>query len=151
MIDLPKIKLFNRTEIQELIKTETDEYLELYLPRTSKQFFSEREDIAYDYAFAAYSGQLISEDAEYFEYTFSLPSEFVSYTFKIKNFDPEALAETLYDISCLYGYTGNDEDEENVTIEEVNQFLDDVEAGKITAACPELIAVFEEFTEEEED
>jgi len=57
MIDLPKIKLFNRTEIQELVKTETDEYLELYLPRTPKQFFNEREDIAYDYAFAAYSGQ----------------------------------------------------------------------------------------------
>jgi len=155
MIDLPDLEDLNVEEIKALLSVEGSKTIEINLPKTTQQFFNEPIDIAYDYAFAAYSAQELSKVSTIIEYEFASPGEFESYIFKINVANEDELAETLYQISILYGFNEIDEDDEDamedVNIEDVNQFLYEVENGEIIAVCPDIVQVFTEFMPEEDD
>jgi hypothetical protein len=158
MIDIPDLEDLDVDRIKSLLISENSNMVEIYLPKTTQQYFNEPVDIAYDYAFAAYSAQELSNVASILEYEFAEPAEFESYMFKINFNDPGPLAETLYQISCLYGFNGidedNDDDESEIdepNIEDVNQFIYEVENGQVTAVCPDIVQVYAQFIPAEED
>lgn len=158
MIDLPDLEDMDVDQIRSLLTSENSNIVEIYLPKTTQQYFNEPVDIAYDYAFAAYSAQELSKVSNILEYEFAEPTDFESYMFKINFKNPQPLAETLYQISCLYGFNGidedNDDDEseiEDPNIEDVNQFIYEVENGQVAAACPDIVQVFTQFIPAEED
>ena len=95
MIDLPDLENLDVDQIKSLLTGENNNTVEIYLPKTTQQYFNEPVDIAYDYAFAAYSAQEFSKVSNILEYEFAEPAEFESYIFKINFINPEPLAETL--------------------------------------------------------
>jgi len=158
MIDLPDLEDLDVDKIKSLLTSENSNIVEIYLPKTTQQYFNEPVDIAYDYAFAAYSAQELSKVSSILEYEFAEPAEFESYRFKIDFNNSGPLAETLYQISCLYGFNGVDEDNddgeneiEEPNIEDVNQFIYEVENGQVTAVCPDIVQVYIQFVPADED
>jgi hypothetical protein len=157
MIDLPDLEGLDIEQIKSLLTGEKSSTIEIYLPKTTQQYFNEAVDIAYDYAFAAYSAQELSRVSGILKYHFAEPAEFESYMFTINFSDPDILAETLYQISCLYGFnetSKDDNDEENEigepNIEDVDQFLYEVESGQVIAVCPDIVQVYIQFIPAEE-
>lgn len=159
MIDLPDLEDMNVEQIKSLLIVENSNIIEIYLPKTTQQYFNEPADIAYDYAYAAYAAQELSKVSNILEYEFAEPAEFESYMFKINFEDPELLAETLYEISSLYGFNevdadGEDDDErgsDEPNIEDVNQFIYEVENGQITSVCPDIVEIYAQFIPAGED
>lgn len=162
MIDLPDLEGLNVADIELLLKKEENETVDIYLPKTTQQYFNEPIDIAWDYGFAAYSAQELSGKGTILEYEFVQPPEFESYRFSLRFTDAADLAETLYSISCLYGFNGGDEDEDSETeddgnyvfeptLEDVSQFFYEVENGKIEPVCPDIVKIYYEFMPPEDD
>ena len=133
-------------EIITLLKSENTDNFEIAVPKSSQEFFSERESIARDHLYLAYAGQLFSEIAETFSYDHITPDVHQSVVFYIKPGNIEELAEVILNIS--YGCENGDEDDQWNFSEDLNCFEDDLQTTKL--ACPEFIEYFNEFSDEEE-
>lgn len=135
-------------DIIDLLEKEEDGSYIIFVPKTTQRFFSSSEDIANDYAKAAFAGQKLKEISEEFDYDSVTPDEHESISFTIKGVEEEVLAETLLEIS--YHYVNEPEDA-IATIDELNCFVEEVESGKIEAACPDFIDYYYEFVGDEEE
>lgn len=149
MLDFQNLQNLNKEQIVSLLLEQKSQPFEICIPKSTQKFFSEREDIAIDYAELAYSGQRLSDISENFEYEKVSPENHESVLFTISTSDLRKLAETLLEIS--YGYINDPEDEEFFFAESVEEFLGDVENSKIVPACPYFIEIYKEFLIEEND
>jgi len=150
MIDIVTLKDFSSTQISELVDSEAGEIIEVYVPKTSKLYFSERHDIAYDYILAAYAGQKLSEISFFFEYEEVPPALHESILFQIKVADKDVLASLIMDLTYLYDINEDPEADEIEQLENISEFEGDIETKKITPACPYFIEVWKEFNLEED-
>jgi hypothetical protein len=151
MIDL--LDLRDKTGIEEITKIlvpEEDGTFEIYVPKSTQEFFSDPNEVAMDYAQLAYAGQLLKNICQEFNYEFVHPTEHESVLFTLKNLDVDELANALIELSYYYGL--NDfEDEEEFTYEDIDQYIGDVNDGKTEAACPDFVEVCNEFFKRAEE
>ncbi len=150
MIDIVALKDFSSTQISELVDSEAGEIIEVHVPKTSKLYFSERQDIAYDYILAAYAGQKLSEISFFFEYEEVPPALHESILFQIKVADKDVLALVIMDLTYLYDINEDSEADEIEQLENISEFEGDIETKKIIPACPYFIEVWKEFNLEED-
>lgn len=151
MIDITDLEDITLDGAQTLIGEENNELIEIAVPKSSQRYFSEPTKIAWDYAFAAYAAQELSKACTIIEYNFPEPTELESYFFTIKVTDKEALAKIVYTLSCLYGFTDDDEYTDGQAFEYVDQFIYEVENNKKVPIFPQLIEIFKEFLPGEDD
>jgi len=150
MIDIAALKDFSISEISELIDSE-DEVIEVYVPKSSKLYFSERHDIAYDYIQAAYAGQKLSEISTFFEYEEVPPAIHENILLQIKVADKDILSAIIMDLTYLYDVNEDPEADEFEQLEIISGFEGDIETEKIIPACPYFIEVWKEFNLNEQN
>ncbi|PZR26409.1 MAG: hypothetical protein DI535_14155 [Citrobacter freundii] len=149
MIDVAELLEASLDEIRNLLNEEDTTEYQIYVPKSTVLFSSERTAIIEDYMSAAYSGQLLSGISEKFDYDEVSPAIHESIGFSITTKDRDLLATTILEISYLYG---NERDGfEKNEYEIVEQFIDDVENDKIIPACPYFFEVRDEMLSEIED
>ncbi len=130
--------------ILEYLHVNADETaFDITIPKSSRLFFSDYNDIAIDYLRAAYIGQELSKLTDAFTYTPIDPQTNEHISFVIHNVNLEQLAETLSKIAHGFG-TGDGEDAISFN-EEVAHFLDQVLENNIAPACPYFIDIYNEF------
>lgn len=150
MIEIQDLKELNKQEILDLLLDEKSNGFDIYIPKETQEFFSDREEISMDYAQLAYSGQLLFNNAKEFSYVHVPPALHESVLFKVTYDDLNKLAEILLQISN--GYFNDEEDEENNYTVMTWDYLDDVDEGKIkNVACPYFIEISKEFDENDDD
>jgi hypothetical protein len=148
MIDIALLSGTTLNDILVLVEKEDTNAYEIFVPKSTQLYFSEKSSIAYDYAYAAYAGELLSSLGTNFTYE-QVPPEFhesIGFTFQTN--DKQKLATTILEISYLY--VNDRDDPEYLDIEDVNQFLEDVENGNLKPACPYLSGLFFEFWRQSE-
>lgn len=146
MIEIQDITALTHEDIVNLLLEEGQPF-EIYLPKSSQQFFSSTQDLAIDSAEAAYAGQLLSEVADEFEYDYVSPAEHKSVRFTIKCSNILKLSEVLYEISFACGREYEDSDPETFYML-ATYFLEDVQEGRVEPKCPEFAEDFFEFMDE---
>lgn len=149
MIDIAELSETALEDIKDIIEDENSTEYEIYVPKSTQLFSSEKSAIAYDYAYAAYSGQLLATIALSFEYEYVGPEVHASIGFTVKVNDKEALAGTILKISYLY--VNDHENPEYDPNEEVNLFLEKVQNDEIAPACPDFVELFFEYIEEADE
>jgi hypothetical protein len=145
MIDIAELENITIDNLLTLIHNENNELIEIALPKSSQQYFSEPAALALDYAFAAYSAQELSNAGIIVKHDLPEPSQFQSYLFTVQIADKQLLAEVIYKLACLYGFTEYDDYEEGQGLEDVNQFIYEIDNNKIIPLFPQLIDVFKEY------
>ncbi len=159
MIDIIDLKGLGLQEIIDLINEEASSTLEICVPKSTQRYFSESAAIAYDYAYAAYAGQKLFEISTSFNYD-KVPIEVhESILFEINTNQYDKLADILLDLSHLYGINEDPEYEDgemDLQAEDVEEFLYEIELGKIIPCCAFFIKVYnkliqEDYVEESED
>ena len=149
MIEIQDLEGLDKEGIINLILKQKSQEIDFYIYKDTQQFFSENMDIAIDYANLAYSGQLLYDITDKFEYEEVSPVMGGDVLFKIKYKNIEDLANVLLEIS--YGYV-NDEDDESNFPELASSYIDDAAEGLIPkVACPYFVEVYKEFSIEEND
>jgi hypothetical protein len=108
--------------------------------------FSEQSAIADDYALLAYVGQRLNDVSDEFSYEYISPDKHESVLFEVKTNKIEKLAETLLELS--YNFNNDPDPDEYIPFEDVNDFIDKVQALEITPACPDFIEVYMKFYDE---
>ena len=148
MIDIATLGGKSKEEIKQMVLAEKTNDYAIYVPKSTDST-SDDNDIAFDYAFAAYAGQLIFNAGSHFSYDEIEPDDFESILFEISSADADRIAEAVYEVSLLY--VNEPAAGEAEPPELVENFLYEVEEEKITPACPYFLEVYEEYAEEEED
>lgn len=146
MIDLLEIR--DKTDIQEIKKiliSEEDGTFEIYVPK-STGIFSDPDAVGEDYALLAFAGQELKDIAQEFSYKVVPPTEHESVLFTVEGVELDKLANTLLELSFYYGLN-EFEDEDEFTYMDVDQYIADVNDGKIDAACPEFVEFSNEYFE----
>lgn len=151
MIDITNLEKVTIKDVKALIDREGTEIIEIAVPKSSQQFFSDPTSIAWDYAFAAYSAQELAKVGTITAHEFPEPTELESYFFTVRIADKNAFAETVYALSCLYCFTENEEFADGQAFSYVDQFIYEVKNGEVIPVFPELIEVFEELLPEEDE
>lgn len=146
MVDLANIKNANKEDIVSLLVLEQTNEFEIYVPKYTQQFFSEREEIAYDYLRLAFAGQLLNSIEGNIEYEDVSPTEHESIGFTLNTSKIDELAEVLLLLS--YGYENGDEEESEIFSDSLYEFLDETPEEQII--CSEFIDYFKEFSQEED-
>ncbi|HWW37837.1 hypothetical protein [Pedobacter sp.] len=153
MIDLTALSGTSIEGILNIVIQNDSERYEVYVPKSTQQYFSDRIAIADDYAKAAYSGHLLSLISESFIYEEAVPAAHESILFEIETKDTSGLAQILFDLTFIYGINSDSEiedaDVDNYD-EDLWQYIDDVQTKKIIPVCPYFIEIVTEFSEEEE-
>lgn len=162
MIEIQELEGRSKSEITDLIKGQESNNYEIYVPKSTQLLFSETLAIAIDYNKLAYSGHLLSAVSDDFKFAEVPPQEHESVLFNIKTDNIGGLTDALFEIS--FGYVNSEENEVYKDVEsDVNteflmwadQYLSDVEEGKVKAACPYFCQIarqfFDEAGEKEED
>ena len=158
MIEIQDIEGKVISEIIDIILEQKSTTFEIYVPKSSVMFSSERREIAIDYNKLAYAGHLLKVVSKSFSYVKVKPGDFESVLFNVETTDIEGLAKTLFEIS--FGYVNDEEGEicDNLA-EDVNvmfdmfadQYLADVKNGKVEPACKYFCDIaFEYFKEDDE-
>lgn len=145
MIEIQQLRELDLEQVINLLLEEKSQPYNIYIPKETQEFFSDREAISSDYANLAYSGQLLFNISEKFEYEEVSPTMHESVLFTIEAKNIESLASVLLHIS--YGY-GNDhpEDDEFSYIEESLNYLGEIEHRDIKKiACPYFVDISKEF------
>lgn len=147
MIEVNKLTGYDLDQIVTLLNKEKTATFEIAVPKSTVQFSSTNEDIAYDYLQGAYAGQQLSEVADEFECEYISATDHVSFEYTVKTSNIKALAEVILELSYGFG-NGNDEDFENFH-EAVYGFSDELETLKIS--CPDHIETYKEFLAQAEE
>lgn len=144
MIEIQQLRGLDLEQVFNLLLDEEGQLFEIYIPKATKQFFSESAAISSDYANLAYAGQLIFDASDEFEYDEVSPHLHESVCFKVKAKNFEKLADALLEISN--GYVNDCLEEEYSFDEEVSDYFYKVKQGEISKiACPYFVKVSEEF------
>lgn len=122
---------------------------EVYVPKSTREYFSDPSAIAMDYALLAFAGQKLQEVAGSLSYVFISPDLHESVPFIVGDADAEDLANVLLELSYYYGFNDYGDDEE-FSYMDIDQFVSDVNSGFIEAACPDFVAVSNEFFRRDE-
>lgn len=150
MIEIQNITEMTEEDILNLLLNEKKGSFEIYVPKTTQLYSSTNQDIAIDYAMIAYSGQLLKEASDKFEYDSVDVAEHKSILFEVSGNDIPKLAKAILEISI--GYDNEHEDYDDFYYHEnVEQFLDDSNNNRIIPACPDFVEIYNEYIEEEED
>lgn len=145
MIEIQNIIDKDEKEIINLLLNEKEQPFEIYIPKSTKLYFSESSEIANDYAMLAYAGQRLSEVAQEFDYWYVSPVDHKSVLFEITAKDIELLANTILYLSD--GYNNPSEDGFSY-IDEVYSFIEKVKSKEIIPICPDFIEDYEEYSRE---
>ncbi len=149
MIEIQDLKDLNYQQIVDLLLQQPKQAFEIYVPKQTSLFNSERFAISMDYAYLAYAGQVLKVISEEFSYAEVPPDSHESILYEIKPTDINLLAEELLNLS--YGYVNDSPDEEFIYAELVEEFLGQVESAEIIPACAYFIEAHKEFAEEEDE
>jgi len=157
MIEIQELEGKVMSEIIDMILEQKSTSFEIYIPKSSVMFFSERREIAIEYNKLAYAGHLLKELSISFNYKEVKPEDLESVLFNVETTDIEGLAKVLFEIS--FGYVNDEEDDiyENLDTDinimfdmNADQYLADVRDGKIKPACNFFCEIAEEFFKEDE-
>ena len=151
MIELQQLRDLDLEQVVNLLLEEKIQPFEIYVPKETQEFNSDREAISIDYANLAYCGQLLFDVSDEFEFEEISADEHESALFTIKAKDFERLAAALLEIS--YGYVNDHPEDENYSfIEQSSNYFYEIEQGKIPrVACQYFVDVSKEFQKEEEE
>lgn len=137
MIEIQNIRNSALSEVLNLLQQDSRQPIEVWIPKSTKEFFNSNEDIALDYAMLAFAGQRLKEISDSFSYDYISPSDHNSVRFEITTNEMNRLAEVLLYIS--YGYNNEPVGEEIYYLDEVYDFLSMVECGEFAPACEDFI------------
>lgn len=157
MIELQDLEGISHEGLVDLLLDQNTQPFEIYIPKTTRQFHSPSGAIAYDYAYLAYSGQLLGDAAQQFFYEEVTPDLHESVLFRVSTSNITGLAAALIQIAFLYGFVpnpdGEEDDDENslMRAETVEDFLDKVESRALVPFCPYFIEVYNDFNTNDED
>ena len=84
MIEIQQLEGLDLEQTLNLLLEEKSQPFEIYIPKNTQQYFSENDSISVDYANLAYSGQLLFEVSDSFEYERVSSDKHESVLFKIK-------------------------------------------------------------------
>lgn len=148
MIEIQELKEKHLEDVLNLLLKEEQPF-EIYVPKETQIYNSEREAISMDYAALSYSGHLLSQVSEEFEYETVSPGKHESVLFRVTTSDIESLASTMLYIS--YGYVNDHPEDAQFSYgEEAANYLYEVEQGGIgQVACPYFVEVSREFGQDE--
>jgi len=150
MIEIQNIKEMTEEDITNLILEQKKQSFEIYVPKSTQLYSSTNQDIAIDYAMLAYSGQLLKNVSNEFEYDSVSVSNNTSVLFEVSVDDITKLSKAILEISI--GYNNEHKDYDDFYFHEnVEQFLDDANNNQIIPACPDFIKIYNEYIDEEED
>jgi len=142
MIEIKNIVNKKEKDIIDLLLDEKVQPFEIYIPKSTKLYFSESSAIADEYAMLTYAGQKLSDVSDKFDYWYVSPVDHKSVLFEVETKNIESLAKTILHLS--YGYN-NQSEEESFFFDDVNDFIEKVESKKIIPACPDFIEDYEEY------
>lgn len=145
MIYIADLEDITTEDIFLILNTYESNVIEIAVPKSSQQFFSTSTEIAWDYAYAAYSAQQLSKVGTILMYKFPKPPELESYLFTVQVNDKNSLVQTIYDLSCLYGFTEDKEFIDGQSFEYVDQFIHEVANGETLPIFPVLIDFYKQF------
>lgn len=150
MIEIQQLYELNLEQVIDLLLEEGTQPFEIYIPKETQLYFSDRAAISADYCDLAYAGQLLYDISEEFDYEEVSPELHESVCFTIKVKDIEKLAVSLLEIS--YGYVNDHPDDEDYSFVELSSnYLYEIEQGKIhKVACQYFVDICKEFENEEE-
>lgn len=146
MIEIQNIQTNSLADLVALLAENTEQSVEIYVPKSSVDSFSSNEDIATDYAMLAFAGQKLYEIADEFSYDYVSPHEHASVRFKLVTDDIKRLAEVLLYIS--YGYNNEPTEEEVYYLDEVLDFVDKVDNGTISPVCHDFVDDYHSYKED---
>ncbi|GAA6768423.1 hypothetical protein AAFH68_43780 [Flavobacterium sp. CGRL1] len=150
MIEIQNIKDITEEDITNLLFEQKEQPFQIYIPKSTHLYSSTNQDIAIDYAMLAYSGQLLKDASDNFEYDSVNVAENKSILFEISTDDIPKLANAILEISI--GYNNEHKDYDEIYYHEsVQQFLDDSNNKQIITACPDFVEIYNEYIEEDED
>lgn len=150
MIEIQNIVEMTEEDILNLLLAEKEQPFEIYVPKSTQLYSSTNRDIAIDYAMLAYSGQLLKDASNKFEYDSVSVENHGSVLFEVWAEDIPKLSEAILEISI--GYNNEHEDYDDFYFHEnVEQFLDDSNNNQIIPACPDFVEIYNEYIEDEDD
>ncbi|WP_299122327.1 hypothetical protein [uncultured Tenacibaculum sp.] len=136
MIQIQEIKNASKEDVINLLLEEKNQPFEIFVPKETMLYHSTNQDIANDYAVLAFSGQMLKNASDSFEYDYVSPSEHLSVCFTCVAKDFEELASAIFEISLWFF---NDFEEEEFYLDEAYQFIDDVKKSKLEPACNDFV------------
>jgi len=143
-IHIPEFIGWKEENILEYLQVNADEKsFDLTIPKSTRLFFSDYNDIAIDYLRAAYVGQQLAALTDNFTYTKVDPQTNEHISFTISNVSLESLAEVISKVAPGFG-TGEGEGALAFN-EDVSLFIDQVIDNTITPACPYFMDIYNEF------
>lgn len=150
MIEIQNIREMTEEDITNILLDQKKQSFEIYIPKSTQLYSSANRDIAIDYAMIAYSGQLLKDASDGFEYNPVSVAEHKSVLFEISGNDIPKLAKAILEISI--GYNNEHEDYDELYFHEnVEQFLENSNNNQIIPACPDFVEIYNEYIEEEEE
>ncbi|MFC0774273.1 hypothetical protein [Terrimonas alba] len=147
-INIEQFEGYDKDEFKEFLLTQNEDEYKLVLPKETVLFFSESNDLAWEYGSAAFVGQRIKELSSNFEYSSAPLADRGEFSFRFKTNKVDELAVLLLYISSGYG---NIEIIEPIDFQcEASDFIETSKDNR-DIACQDLIDVyFEYFVAEEE-
>lgn len=150
MIEIQNIIEMTEEDILNLLLEQKKQPFKIFIPKSTKLYSSTNEDIAIDYAMIAYSGQLLKDASDGFEFDAVGVEEHKSILFEVSGNDIPKLAKAIFDISI--GYNNEHEDYDDFYFHDnVEQFLEDSNNNQIIPACPDFVKIYNEYIDEEEE
>jgi|GEM_PF-3855065 len=154
-IYIPEFVGWKEEHVLEYLQVHAGEKsFDLTIPKSTRLFFSDYNDIAIDYLRAAYVGQQLAGLTDSFTYTKVDPQTDEHISFTVGGVSLESLAEVISKVAPGFG---DGEDEAALAFNEgVATFIDHVVDHTIAPACPYFIDIYNEFiadifdTDEEE-
>lgn len=151
MIEVQNIRNVDAGDIVNLLLDEKQQPFQIYFPKETILSFNSHEDIADDYARLTYTGCRLNKVSDKIDYEIIYPQDDESVLFTIDSKNIELLAQTLLELSYLYGNEPDDSEEEYNYWDNVYQFIDDIERGKEALVCPEFYKIYQEFSNPEDE
>lgn len=150
MIEIQNIEKATFDNIVNLLLDEKQQPFNIYIPKSTVLYRSTSENIANDYATLAYIGQKLSQASENFNYEYVSPHEHKSALFQVRTANFTELAEIILELS--FEFNNESEDiEESYFLDDVYQFIDDVENKQVIPACQDFLDTYYEFKGEIEE
>lgn len=144
MIEIQNINTNDSNDIFNLLSKEKKQPFHIYFSKETVLFSSSNDDIADDYARLAYVGHKLNQVSDNLYYEHVQPHEYESILFKVETTNLKSLSEILLELSYLFN-NDTDDDEEMFALDNVYQYIDDVEQGKITPVCTEFYEDYREY------